>query len=449
MRPFRISRSSRHLRSGGLRWKQWLGRGAAIVAVGAIVLPTPLLVADLISTGIYILAEGETQDEDVSIVAETVLVNGTVDGDLNVVASNVTITGTVRGDVLVASNGTVSVTGTIEGSIRGFASRFVLDGVVEGDVTVAAMSFLSRGTIERDLLVFGNSIELAGEVGRNVRGRVLSATVSGSVGRDIDISTDTMVVESTAKIAGDLTYRSPRDARISGAATIDGLVTPIQVGLSFPLSMYVAIATMVSWLGFIVGGIVTIYLFRSTTVRATVAAETHPFRSLGFGLITVLGGVSVGGALAITLVGIPVSIAIFALGVIALAFAPVPVLASVGSRALQRRGGVVGGFLFGAMALRLVLAFVPTLGVGLYIATVLMGIGAWVQGAWIQRSWGLPRPGGEIVIPRKTSGRSDASPPDSSGDSNDSDLLADDDGDSAFDSEDAPSDDVASEAPDS
>ncbi len=357
-----------------------------------------MIVADLISTNIYILTEGEVQAEDASIAAEKVIVGGVIDGDLSVVASSVTISGTVKGDLLVAASGPVSITGTIEGSVRGAASQFILDGVVEGDVTVATMSLLSRGTIERDVLVFGNSMELSGTVGRNVRGRVLTAIIGGTVGRDIDISTDTLTVESTADIGGDLTYRSPREAHISGGATIAGLTTPITAGLSFPLSVYVSIATLVSWLGFLVGGLVIIYLFRSTTARATVFAEKHPYRSLGYGVVAVVLGVTVGGALAITLVGIPLSIALFALVIVAVAFAPVPVLAAVGARALSNRGGIIAGFLVGAIALRFIVALIPAVGVALYVATVLMGVGAWVQGAWQQRSWGLPQPGGTIAI---------------------------------------------------
>jgi cytoskeletal protein CcmA (bactofilin family) len=371
--------------------KTWLGRGAAVIALGALVLPAPLIVADLISTNIYILSETDVQGEDASVAAEKVIVDGVVDGDLNVVASSVTITGTIKGDLLVASSGPVSVTGTIEGSIRGAASQFVVDGVVEGDVTVAAMSFVTRGTIERDVLVFGNSLEVNGTIGRNLRGRVLTATIGGTVGRDVDMSTDSMTVDSTADIGGDLIYRSPREAHISGGATIGGLTTPITAGLSFPLSVYVSIATFVSWLGFLVGGLVIIYLFRSTTVRATVFAEKHPFRSLGYGVVTVVLGVTIGGALALTLVGIPLSIALFALAVVAIAFAPVPVLAAVGARAIGNRGGIVGGFLAGAVAMRVILGLVPAIGVALYLATVLMGVGSWIQGAWQQRSWGLPQ----------------------------------------------------------
>ncbi|GBE23794.1 hypothetical protein BMS3Bbin02_00059 [bacterium BMS3Bbin02] len=162
--------------------------------------------------------------------------------------------------------------------------------------------------------------------------------------------------------------------------------------------MYVSIATLVSWLGFLVGGLVIIYLFRSTTARATVFAEKHPYRSLGYGVVAVVLGVTVGGALAITLVGIPLSIALFALVIVAVAFAPVPVLAAVGARALSNRGGIIAGFLVGAIALRFIVALIPAVGVALYVATVLMGVGAWVQGAWQQRSWGLPQPGGTIAI---------------------------------------------------
>ncbi len=380
------------------RWMTLLARGAAVVIAGALVLPAPLIVADLISTNIYILADGEVQSEDASIAAEKVIVGGVIDGDLSVVASSVTMTGTVKGDLLVASSGLVSITGTIEGSVRGAASQFVIDGDVQGDVTVAAMSLVSRGTIERDVLVFGNSIEMNGTVGRDVRGRVLTTTIGGTVGRDVDISTDTLTIESTADIGGDLTYRSPRLGHISGGATIVGLTTPITVGLSFPLSVYVSIATLVSWLGFIFGGLAITYLFRSTTVRAAVFAEQHPFRSLGYGIVTIVIGVTVGGALAVTLVGIPLSIALFALAVVAIAFAPLPILAAVGLRALRGRGGIFAGFLVGAIVLRFILALVPTLGIALYVATVLMGVGAWVQGAWQQRSWGLPQPAPAVAV---------------------------------------------------
>lgn len=162
--------------------------------------------------------------------------NETIDGDLFVGGTTIIIEGTVNGDVLAAGT-TITIRGTVNGSVNAAGTRIEIEGPIEGGVRVAGQEVVIAASVGRDLIVLGQTVEvtdagsvggdvlfgasavtLAGDVGRRVLGGADTLRLAAAVGQDVDVEVNNLVVEPSARIAGDLRYRSDNEAQVAAGA---------------------------------------------------------------------------------------------------------------------------------------------------------------------------------------------------------------------------------------
>ena len=360
----------------------------AVFGVLAVALPLLPVFGALITTDRYIVREEEPATEDQYVTSTSALVEGRIDGDLTVFTGSLTISGTVTGNVTVFSAGSVTIeeSGTVDGSVHGAAPSVTVRGTVGSDMFIAAGSTVveQSGTVGRDVMAFGGTVRIEGTVERDVRGRAYRTTVDGTVGGDVDIATQSFGISSTAVIGGDVLYRSASEASISDEATIGGTVTKLPSQSNFLYGIVLTIANIVSFLGFIVSGLVVLWLARSTGSRAVGAMLTKPLRAFLAGVGTVIVVPILIALLAVTLVGIPLAIALLAGAVVLFIVGAVPAVTALGHLILVKRGGLFGAFLVGAVVWRLSI-FIPWLGPFLFLLALVWGIGAWVLGVLAAR----------------------------------------------------------------
>ena len=356
----------------------------ALFASVAIILPSLGTFAALVTTDRYIIQETSQVREDQYVTAVSAIIEGSIDGDLTIFTGSLTIRGDITGTVTVFSSGNVVVeeTGTIGGSLNGSATSVNVRGVVGGDIFVGAGSVVveETGTVGRDLFAFGGTARVDGTVGRDLRGRAFRTTIDGSVGGDVDVATQSLSVASTAVVSGDIVYRSPVDADIADGAQIAGTITKLPTQSNFIYSLVLTVANIVGFLGFVVAGLVALWLFRGSSARAVGAILTRPIRSLlvGLGVVVVLPlTVAV---LAVTLVGIPLAIVVIAIAAVGFVVGAVPAVTALGNRLLLNRGGLFAAFLVGALVWRLGIWLIPYVGGFLFLLGLIWGIGAWVLG---------------------------------------------------------------------
>jgi hypothetical protein len=363
-------------------------------------LPLRGLVADIVTTNIYLIQEGEVETGDAYVAADSARVAGTIDGDLVISTSSLTISGTVTGDVLVASYGTVSVAGDIDGSLRGIAREVIVDGTVGDDVIVVAAATRISGDVARDALVFGGSLAVEGSVGRDVKGRMVSALLDGTVGNDVDVAVGNLTVEGATVVDGDVLYRSGSDADVAATAQVAGQFERLPTRGSFTLELVLTVATVLGLFAFLFAGIVLLWLFRVTAPRAVAAIDSQPLRAIavGVGGIVVLPIIAL--VFVLTLVGVPVALALLVLLLLSLIFAPVPAVTVLGSRILRRRWGLFAAFIVGATIWRAAIWFIPLLGFALYLVALAIGLGGWLIAMWEQRRTAIP---GADLLPRSKS----------------------------------------------
>ncbi len=356
------------------------------VTLAALAVPWRAVVADVITTGAYIVTADDVETEDVYVAAASGSVEGVIDGDLAMVTGgDLAISGRVTGNVLVLATGTVTVSGTVEGSLRGAAREVVIEGTVQRDVAVAAISTRISGTVGRDALAFAGSFGLDGNVGRDIKGRFVSGTIDGEVGHDVDVAIGDLELGRSAAVAGDVRYRSGNAAAVAATAQVGGQFARLPTRGSFFVELILTVATILSFFAFLLGGIVLSWVFRSTAPRAAGAVLQHPWRSLLVGAAAVVLVPAAVGVFAFSLVGIPLAVALLLLIVLGLLFGPVPAVTALGNRILRGRGGLYGAFLVGGVVWRIGIWLLPLVGLGLYLGGLALGVGGWLIGAWEQR----------------------------------------------------------------
>jgi len=325
----------------------------------------------------------ETVDDTLLATGNTVRVEGVVNGDLLAFGRTVEVRGTVKGDLVSFAKRTV-VSGTVEGRIYNFSRSLDLDGQLGHSIYGFAQSLRvnDRGHVGDGIVVAAGDVSLEGEVKRSVD--ILTsgnADVSGSIGRDLTMAGVSLTLTNTARVGGNLSARvhQLKEVHIADGATIAGKrEIQVQVRKSqftrprfyFHQAVWFAAAMLVGWLGLV--------LFPGF-FRATTQAVGSGWLSFGLG-VGVLAAVPVAMVVAaITLIGIPISLMLFAVYLAAIYLAKVWVGAFLGRILLNPSGVTKGDWLLRLLVGLLILTivgFVPYLGGLVRLGVVCLGLGA-------------------------------------------------------------------------
>ncbi|WP_226004810.1 bactofilin family protein [Natrinema salinisoli] len=302
--------------------------------------------------GTVVVDEGETVDS-LEAFGGSVVVRGTVTGDVSAVGGDVRIeqTGSVGGDI-DAAGGSVTIAGTVDGDVN----------VGAGSLTVAE----------------------SGTVGGTLMAGVGSATIDGTIEGDAEIGAETIRLGETASIAGDLRY----DGDLEG--NTDAVAGEIQEDPSLGVDVAPTIQPFASWLftayvlalNLLVGALL-LALFPRFSAGVADRVASGPLRSGLVGLGVLVGIPVLLIALAITVVGIPLSMIggfVFGLllwiGTIYGRFAVAAWLLSLvglGNRWLALVVGLVAGALLSRLP-------IPIVGEAINLLVLLLGLGALVRG---------------------------------------------------------------------
>ena len=167
--------------------------------------------------------------------------------------------------------------------------------------------------------------------------------------------------------------------------TVEGQIVQLPAQSNFIFGVILAIVNILGIFGFIVSGIILLWLFRSTGAASVEAIERHPLKTLLIGLLVLIGAPLLVVFLAVSLVGLPLAALLFGMLLLALVFGPVPAVTAAGDTVLRRKGGLFGGFVLGAVFWRLGIWLIPLVGVFLYLVALVWGcgwLGAWVRGGY-------------------------------------------------------------------
>ena len=251
--------------------------------------------------------------------------------------------------------------------------------VITGPVTI------DSGETADDVVVIDGPVVVAGRVRGDlvvVSGRV---RISGTVAGDVVAVAERATLAPGARIGGDLIYGDERPV-VPPGATVAGDVDRVSVGeitdpVGFIGAAAVWIAVSVSALVF---GLLLLWLAPRALEAAFAAARTSPGVTIGWGLLLFFGLPILAVIALVTLVGIPLGVALL------LALVPLYALGYttsawlLGRRLVGPPRGRVLAFLAGLAILR-VLAIIPIVGGIVWFAATVAGLGALLVATWRAR----------------------------------------------------------------
>lgn len=336
------------------------------------------------------LPRGEAVDGDHIAVGEMVEISGTVEGDLYVFGGSVLIDGEVKGDVIAAA-GMVSVSGRVGQDIRIAGGQITISGdvngnstLVGGDIFIADSAKINGGLV----VVTGNAL-IESSVSKNIKALAGNITFTDRIEGSVEAGVGNMRFTSSSSVGGNIKYWSDEEASIDAGATISGIIersdipeelkppTEREIGQAF--KTVAAFVKLSSFLTSILIGLLIIHFLPRYSHNASKLIADKFWRSVGVGLVAAVLVPLVAIIFASTLVGIPVSIALFALFILYVYLARIYAMLAFGKKLIEITGvkldkpgyvysvGVVSYFL---------LTLVPIVGGVLKILVVTAGLGA-------------------------------------------------------------------------
>lgn len=378
-----ISHSS--IRTAGPRrvWLRLLHAGA-VATLGAL-LSWPSAAAEdtdnLVSSNVYLAGAGVRTDGpvdgDLIAAAGRINVNHAVSGDAVLAAGSIEVYGNI-GDDLRAAGGVVSVSGRVGGEavLAGGSIALGPDAEVSGRAWLAGNDVVIGGRVRNGLKVYGNKILVLGEV-------------YGPV----ELAGEQIEILGSARILGDIAYSSGQQIKIDPEARIAGKVTRASDTFEIPRPRFeipgLPVLRPLLLLGLLAAGMLLAALFPRFTQAAQQAFSAAPLKSLGLGTAIFFSLPPVILLLVITIIGIPIALALAAIYSMALLAGYLVIAFFIGDRLtglLRKQPATGAGWRAASLAAALLLLWLvhnlPYVGNLAIFVALLAGLGAMVLQAF-------------------------------------------------------------------
>jgi hypothetical protein len=270
-----------------------------------------------------LVAAAEDEGANVYMTGAAVRIVAPVAGDLFVAAGRVTVDATIAGDA-VMGGGSIDVRSRIGDDLRVAGGIVTVASQVGGETLIAAgsIAFGPETEIQGNVQLAGRDIAVGGRLGSglNVYGR--NVLLLGEVRGPLRLTSERIEIMPSANIIGDIFYRSPEQIHIHPGARITGTITRQPVSFEFPhrgLEMpgLPALAPLLTF-GVFAAGVLLFLVFPKFTLASLNTIRAAPVKSLGLGTAILFSLPPVILLLVITIVGIPVAVALAALYAVAL-----------------------------------------------------------------------------------------------------------------------------------
>lgn len=360
-----------------------------LILFALVIRPKAADAVEFLSSDTVTVEAGKTTDGSLFARGRTVDVRGTVDGDFFCMGQNITVTGTVNGDVICVGQ-IISVSGKVLGSVRVAGQNVTVSADVTRNVMAVGQKLdLVNARINGEVQAAGESFSQSGFIGRSLSAAAQSAFINGDVYGNARLVTDSLAVERDASISGDLTYVSAKEAVISSDATVSGIVLrqepskeagKPEVGRSTFMYVRSGWSTLVSIVFWTLLGLLLISIFPRFFARTNQVFTKSPARAIGMGIGAFFVVPFLLLVLALTIIGIPLSIFLAFVWVLILVFVRVPVAVFLGSWILEtlkvRWGKLTALSALVGVPVLLIIFRVPFIGWLLSLFVMFIGTGA-------------------------------------------------------------------------
>ena len=366
-----------------------------------ILLAVGLLAALPVAAGADEFAEVVTKhgefSENIFAAGREISVDGRVDGDVISFGRDIAVAGAVVGDVMAAGR-SITVTAEIDGDVRIAGEDLITANGVTGEVMAAGRDVVlgPSAVVGGRAMLAGELVTVGGQIGGDVRAAGRVVTVTGTIAGDAELAGEEIVIAETAQISGDLTYRSLREAAIAPGAEILGDTVFIRSdGPKDYVDRFLAGGSaigLVLFAGLFLLGVLQT-LLAPGAVTLALERIRRPWVVLGIGLAVLVLTPIATIISAVTVIGIPIAVVLFALFILALLLGYLIAAGAIGrfglalvgrdgDRSFWRRAGALAA----GMVVLAVVGFIPVLGGLVFVAALLFGVGTLALFAWRGRA---------------------------------------------------------------
>ncbi len=288
----------------------------ALLGVQASAAP-PAQALEMRGGDVVTIPAGTTINDDLAATGQSITIAGQVTGDVYAFGSNVTVTGTIDRDLIAAAQ-RITIDGVVNGDVRAAAQDVVINGRVEGNVTSGSqyLTLGRQGQVAGSVLGGAQSILVQGQVDRGVTAGASTLQIAGAVGGNVDARVETLLIDPSARIAGQLSYRSQSEAVIP-VGTVAGGVQFQQTERQNrdrdrqeqrgPFAGFFGFFSLVWLVGSIIAGVLLVHFLPGFAAGTVDQVRERTLPSLGLGLVALFVVPLAVLFIAITLIGLPIA----------------------------------------------------------------------------------------------------------------------------------------------
>jgi hypothetical protein len=344
------------------------------------------------------VAANETLNDTLVAFGDTVSINGTVTGDLIAFARNIEIEGTVQGNVFGFAQ-RVDVAGKVDGDVFAFGQSVRTDAQIgESFWGFGQTVTIGQGVrLIKDAAVFASNAYINGDIGRDAMIYAATLDAGGRFERDLRFAGAGLMLHGTSAIGRNLNIKVPSEKGlwIDSHVTIGGKksveFTKSEASKYRTFGFYTKQALRIGS-GFLMG--LLLYWLIPAAHRISLSTGRAVLTSGGIGFLAAVAAPIGAIILAITLIGIPVSLLAIAIWILGLYLAKVVVAKCIGSAILGAKDNTLSSILL-PLLLGLVIVIIavnlPYVGGILNFLLVLVGLGSLVRAMYRMRPVGASR----------------------------------------------------------
>ncbi len=289
--------------------------------------------------------------------AETVVSQDQIIDDNCLVAGNlVNIKGEITKD-LFAFGSTLEVSGKVDGNAFLGASTIYINGTVNGDVYAGA----NYVTVGKDAIINGDLITGASMI--NINGQVKGKVWAGA---------ERINFGENAKVDGPVVYSSDNTASVSSGAQVANITQEAHANKTWQTTLS---AKLMSFLMAFVAGLILILLLPKWMKNNAETLQTSTWKSLGWGLLILIGIPIISIIGMIIVIGVPASMILLTLYFIAIYISQIVAGLCLGNTIGKGKWASIWSMTLGLLIIN-VLELIPYIGFITGFAVLLFGLGA-------------------------------------------------------------------------
>jgi len=340
---------------------------------------------NLYAAGNAITVDG-TVTGDVICAGQAININGKVEGDVICAGQTINIVGEVGGNARVAGN-SVNINGAVARNVMAFGASIILgeDATVGWDMLMAGATGEIRGKVGRDMYGGGSSVIIAGKIAKDVRLKLDENIRSEIKGFSVEKSNSPLTITDGAVIGGNVTYTAGQAGSIATGASISG-----EVKHNLP-KIKTGGKTLFGWVwhrlfaifsAFVVG-LVLVSLWRKQIIELTDKMLSKVGAAIGWGLMVMFLTPIICLLLLFTIIGIPLSLMLLAIWLIAIFISKILIGILVGRSVMEKiykkkKDSLIWAMIAGIVICWIIFA-IPIIGWIIALAAIWWGLG----GIWL------------------------------------------------------------------